>query len=100
MRDIARALGMTAGNLYYYFRDKEDVLVFCQEDTLDRLERMTRWVAGLGLTASESLFLVIVGHVQCLNEDAFGSLAHLEVEAIGMPGRARLVLRRDRYERT
>ena len=37
MRDVAAELGMTAGNLYYYFAGKEAILAFCQQATLDDL---------------------------------------------------------------
>ena len=29
VRDIARRLGMAPGNLYYYFRNKQEILYFC-----------------------------------------------------------------------
>src|SRR3954452_16747950 len=37
MRDIAAELGMAVGNLYYYFKDKEELLAFVQENTLEGL---------------------------------------------------------------
>ena len=37
MRDIAAACGMTVGNLYYYFKNKQELLAFCQEDAASRL---------------------------------------------------------------
>ena len=41
MRDIAAELGMAVGNLYYYFKDKEELLAFIQEET-----RHGRWICG------------------------------------------------------
>ena len=35
--EIASALEMTKGNLYYYFRNKEDILYACHEYSLDVL---------------------------------------------------------------
>jgi AcrR family transcriptional regulator len=49
MRDIAAELGMAVGNLYYYFRDKEDLLAFVQEDSLAGLLALTERVRGLPL---------------------------------------------------
>ena len=34
---IARALKMAPGNLYYYFRNKEEILFACHQYSLDRL---------------------------------------------------------------
>ena len=37
MDEIASALEMTKGNLYYYFRNKEEILFACHEYSLDVL---------------------------------------------------------------
>ena len=98
MRDIARRLGMTVGNLYYYFRNKEALLAFCQRQALERLLSLARWVRELELGAHQRLYLLVVGHVVCLNEGTPGSLAHLEVEELGADWRAVVVAERDAYE--
>ncbi|MEM7165532.1 MAG: TetR/AcrR family transcriptional regulator [Planctomycetota bacterium] len=99
MRDVAAACGMTVGNLYYYFENKQDLLAFCQEDAVQRLLALHQWVAARGLAAPEHLYLLVVGHTLCLNEGTPGSLAHLEVEGLSPQSRERIVAQRDRYER-
>ena len=79
MRDVAARIGMTVGSLYYYFRNKEAILAYCQEETLGRLEALVAKVESASPRADGRLFLLIAGHVACLNEGAPGSLAHLEV---------------------
>src|SRR5438270_3106522 len=37
VEQIASALRMKKGNLYYYFRNKEDILFACHQYSLDRL---------------------------------------------------------------
>src|ERR1043166_2883355 len=37
VEQIARALRMKKGNLYYYFRNKEEILFACHQYSLDRL---------------------------------------------------------------
>src|SRR6266545_4492133 len=37
MRHIAVAADLSPGNLYHYFRGKNELLFFCQDRTLDRL---------------------------------------------------------------
>ena len=99
MRDIAAALGMTVGNLYYYFRNKQDLLAFCQRDTLSRLLGLAESAAQLPCGADQQLWLLIAGHVRCLNEGVPGSLAHLEIEALDLHDRDDIVQLRSQYER-
>ncbi len=99
MRDIAAELGMAVGNLYYYFKDKEELLAFVQEDALNGLLDLAARVRDQELRADAKLFLLIEGHVVLLNEGTPGSLAHLEVEALGEAWRRAVLERRDAYER-
>ena len=101
MRDIAAELGMAVGNLYYYFKDKEALLAFVQEDTLEALlELAARVREQKKLGANGRLFMLIEEHVVLLNEGIPGSLAHLEVEALREPWRRKVQDQRDAYERT
>jgi AcrR family transcriptional regulator len=99
MRDIATELNMAVGNLYYYFKDKEALLAFVQEDTLEALLELADRVRNQKLRANGRLFMLIEEHVVLLNEEIPGSLAHLEVEALTEPWRRRVQDRRDAYER-
>lgn len=99
MRDIAAELGMAVGNLYYYFHDKEELLAFVQEDALSRLLELAAQVRGTEVPADAKLSRLIEEHVVRLNEGTPGSLAHLEVEALGETLRRAVQERRDEYER-
>ncbi len=98
MREIAAEAGMRAGNLYYYFENKQDLLAFCQRDSLSGLLELARRAEASGLPADQKLYLLILGHVQRVNEATPGSLAHLEVEALEPRWRDEILPRRDRYE--
>ncbi len=98
MRDIAADLGMTVGNLYYYFENKQALLYFCQDETLNGLLELSAWVRESAEAAADRLFLLIVGHVLCLNEGVPGSLAHHEVEALDSPWREKITAKRRKYE--
>src|SRR5215218_7861083 len=67
MRDIAAELGMAVGNLYYYFKDKEELLAFVQEDALAGLLDLAARVRAAPLRADAKLFRLIEEHVVRLN---------------------------------
>jgi AcrR family transcriptional regulator len=99
MREIAAELDMTAGNLYYYFRGKEELLAYCQEATLDTLLGEAERIRDADFGVAEKLRRLVVAHAVCLNETLPGSLAHLEIEALPAARRAPLLRKRKRYER-
>jgi len=102
MREIAAEAGMTVGNLYYYFENKQALLAFCQQDGLDGLlelaGQLAGQLAGPDPPADERLRRLVVGHVERLNEGTPGSLAHLEVEGLEGPFREAILARRGEYE--
>lgn len=98
MREIAAALGMTAGNLYYYFENKGELLAFCQQEGLDGLLDLAQRVRRLELPSDQRLYLLLVGHVELVNETTPGSVAHLEIEALDETHQRALLRRRAEYE--
>lgn len=103
MREIAAELDMAVGNLYYYFADKEDLLAFVQEEALSSLLGIAAEIRALPEPPSRKLLLLLEEHVVRLNdptEGTPGSLAHLEVEALGPERRPAVLGRREAYERT
>jgi AcrR family transcriptional regulator len=100
MRDIAAELDMHTGNLYYYFRDKGELIAFCQEATLDRLLALGASTEAAPVAADAKLRLLVAGHIVELNEKVPGSLLHLELEAIPAELRPRILARRDAYQQT
>jgi TetR/AcrR family transcriptional regulator, cholesterol catabolism regulator len=98
MREIAEALGLSAGNLYYYFRNKDELIYYCQDRTLDALLEVAR-VARDQYGSRGQLGYLIEGHLRVvLGEQASGVL-HLEFDVLPPELLKKVVQKRDRYER-
>jgi len=99
MRDIAQAAELSPGNLYHYFRGKDELLFFCQNRSLDRLLDALTNARKAGGPIDGRLRDLAVSHVLCLIDEVEGSAAHLEVDALPPKLRQAIVTKRDRYER-
>lgn len=96
MREIAEEAGLSPGNLYHYFSGKDEILLFCQERTLERMQAAVDAARG---TPAERLRAVLRAHVHCMLDELEGATAHLDVEALPKKLRAAMIERRDAYER-
>lgn len=59
LQDVADRVGVLKGNLYYYFRSKEDLLLRILEDTHEESARRASEVHALGLKPSAELFEIL-----------------------------------------
>src|SRR5881394_1531339 len=63
VEEIAAALHMKKGNLYYYFKNKEEILFACHQYSLDRLTQLLEEVSQSDLEPDEKLRRLIVAFV-------------------------------------
>lgn len=107
MRDIAEEAGLSAANLYYYYGSKDELLYTCQDQALDRMLEAVRGARGPARgpargdarPVAERLRGVIEAQLRCMLEELEGGAAHLAVDALSPRLRARIIEKRDRYER-
>lgn len=96
--EIARALRMTKGSLYYYFRDKEDILFVLHDYSLDILLASLRKVAASRAPADEKLRALVVAFVHMIIDEIHGTALTMDLQALG-PQRLRpVVAKRDRFD--
>jgi AcrR family transcriptional regulator len=97
--EIASALHMTKGNLYYYFKDKEDILFACHEFALDLLLRMLKKVEDSSHPPQEKLRRVIVSFVHMMIDELRGTALTMDVQALSASRRQKVIAKRDRFDR-
>src|SRR5438093_7858711 len=99
VEQIAAALRMKKGNLYYYFRNKEDILFACHQYSLDRLLELLEHVERSTLPPEEKLRALIVSFVHTILDELHGTALFLDLEALSPAHLKTVIARRDRFDR-
>ena len=73
---------MKKGNLYYYFRNKEEILFACHQYSLDRLLGALDEVEQSGLPPDEKIRRLIVAFVHMVLDELHGTALFLDLEAL------------------
>jgi TetR/AcrR family transcriptional regulator len=97
--EIARALRMTKGNLYYYFRDKEEILFFCHDYSLDILLGLLARVKEAGGPPERRLRELIVAFVHMIIDELQGTALTMDLQALSPRLLRRVIAKRDRFDR-
>lgn len=98
IQQIADELGMTKGNLYYYFKDKHDILFHCHMRSTEISLLALSDAEALGRTPSEKLRILLVRHIRGIIEDGFGAILQTDLEKIRPAQRKLYISKRDELE--
>jgi AcrR family transcriptional regulator len=96
---IAAALRMKKGNLYYYFRDKEEILFACHQYSLDKLLAILEQIEQRDDVPEAKLRDLINAFVHTILDELQGTALFLDLEALSPPHRRAVIARRDRFDR-
>ena len=89
---------MKKGNLYYYFRNKEEILFACHQYSLERLLGALDEVEQSGLTADEKIRRLIVTFVHMVLDELHGTALGLDLEALSPAHLKIVIVGRDRFD--
>ena len=98
VEEIAAALQMKKGNLYYYFKNKEEILFACHQYSLDRLMQLLDEVNESGRRPEDKLRKLIVAFVHTILDELHGTALFLDLEALTPAHLKTVIARRDRFE--
>ena len=98
VKEIASALHMKKGNLYYYFRNKEEILFACHQYSLDCVLGLLEDIQESDLTPADKLRTLIVAFVHTILDELHGTALFLALEALTPAHLKTVVVRRDRFD--
>lgn len=98
VEQIAAALHMKKGNLYYYFKNKEEILFACHQYSLDQLMRILHEVEDSGLAAEEKLRRLVHAFVHTILDELHGTALFLDLEALTPAHLKQVIVRRDEFD--
>jgi len=98
VEQIAAALHMKKGNLYYYFRNKEEILFACHQYSLERLLALLGEVELSGLPPDERIRRLIVAFVHTILDELHGTALFLDLEAMSPAHLKTIIAGRDRFD--
>ena len=90
---------MAPGNLYYYFRNKEEILYVCHDYSLGLILKELKDVEKSSLPPDRQIHRLIVTFVHLFIDVLHGTAWTLEVEALSPPVRKKVIAKRDRIDK-
>ena len=99
VEQIAAALHMKKGNLYYYFKNKEEILFACHQYSLDRLTQLLDEIDRSGLPADIRLRRLIDAFVHTILDELHGTALFLDLEALSPAHLKAVIARRDAFDK-
>jgi len=97
--EIAAALEMTKGNLYYYFKNKEEILFACHDHSLNLLLVLMADVLASEATPEAKLRRLVLAFVHTILDELHGTALTLDPEALSAPLLEQVIAKRDEFDK-
>ena len=98
VREIADTLHMTKSNLYYYFKNKEEILYFCHDYSLDILLELLAEVEKDDRPPDAKLRRLVEGFVHMIIDELHGNALTLDIQELSPRLLRKVIAKRDRFE--
>jgi len=100
VRDIAQAVRMQSGSIFYYFKTKEDILLAVMRESLRLITEAVLQARAAFAEPLQQLQAMIAAHLHVLLEevDDFSTIFFDEWKSLSAKGKAEIRVLRDRYE--
>lgn len=100
VRDLAAAVGMQSGSLFYHFKNKSEILAEVMNEGVTAVLENTRQAANSTDDPRERLVAMTTAHLETLHSDQQSSLSVMLYEWNSLPtaARANIIAQRNAYE--
>lgn len=99
VEEIADALAMNKGNLYYYFKNKEEILYACHQYSLDILLELLDRVLASPAPPDVRLRTLIVAFVHTILDELHGTALFMDLQPLTPAHLQKVIAKRDRFDR-
>jgi AcrR family transcriptional regulator len=89
---------MTKGNLYYYFKNKEEILFFCHDYSLDILLDLLAKIEKDTRRPDLKMRCLVEGFVHMIIDELHGNALTLDIQALSPRLLRKVIVKRDRFE--
>lgn len=96
--DIAKDLNLVRGNIYYYFKNKNDIFFHCHMKCMESSLVALDEVAAMEGSAEERLSALLRRHIGVITSSPFGGVLLADISELSSAQRAEYVSLRDRFE--
>jgi AcrR family transcriptional regulator len=98
MEEVADRLGLVKGNIYYYFKDRQDLIYHCHERCIEMSIQALGEIAGKNASAEERLRELLRRHIEIIIGSEYGGAVLADIDELKPSQRRRNVAMRDKFE--